>query len=324
MRNIMLTLVALAFMLGAVNTGNTADWDLAAAYADSLFHTKNIKLFAEDVKKASNGSLNIKVHPGGALIKKNKDNRNAVRSNQIQAAEFLGAWLSNEEQIWAVDTLPFTATSYEAAMKLWKSSKPAIEKALDKQGLKLLFAVPWPPQGLYSVKEIKSIDNLKGMKFRTYSPFTSRFAMLAGAAGTEIQPPLATAFQTGRVEAMITSSSFGVANKAWDYLEYFYDVQAWLPKNFIVVSKRALAKLDDATQKVVLEAAANAETRGWQMSADSNSAAKKALADNNMKVVAPSPGLVDGFKTIGKTMGDEWAEKAGSAGKAILDSYTSM
>ncbi|MDJ0624518.1 MAG: TRAP transporter substrate-binding protein [Desulfocapsaceae bacterium] len=311
-------------MLGAVKTGNTADWDLAAAYADSLFHTKNIKLFAEDVKKASNGSLNIKVHPGGALIKKNKDNRNAVRSNQIQAAEFLGAWLSNEEQIWAVDTLPFTATSYEAAMKLWQASKPAIEKALDKQGLKLLFAVPWPPQGLYSVKEIKSIDNLKGMKFRTYSPFTSRFAMLAGAAGTEIQPPLATAFQTGRVEAMITSSSFGVANKAWDYLEYFYDVQAWLPKNFIVVSKRALAKLDDATQKVVLEAAATAETRGWQMSADSNSAAKKALADNNMQVVAPSPELVDGFKTIGKTMGDEWAEKAGSAGKAILDSYTSM
>ncbi len=311
-------------MLGAVKTGNTADWDLAAAYADSLFHTKNIKLFAEDVKKASNGSLNIKVHPGGALIKKNKDNRNAVRSNQIQAAEFLGAWLSNEEQIWAVDTLPFTATSYEAAMKLWQASKPAIEKALDKQGLKLLFAVPWPPQGLYSVKEIKSIDNLKGMKFRTYSPFTSRFAMLAGAAGTEIQPPLATAFQTGRVEAMITSSSFGVANKAWDYLEYFYDVQAWLPKNFIVVSKRALAKLDDATQKVVLEAAANAENRGWQMSADSNNAAKKALADNNMKVVAPSLELVDGFKTIGKTMGDEWAEKAGSAGKAILDSYTSM
>ncbi len=324
MRNMMMTLVALAFMLGAVNTGHSADWDLAAAYADSLFHTKNIRLFAEDVKKATNGSLNIKVHPGGALIKKNKDNRNAVRSNQIQAGEFLGAWLSNEEQIWAVDTLPFTATSYEAAEKLWQASKPAIEKALDKQGLQLLFAVPWPPQGLYSVKEIKTVDNLKGMKFRTYSPFTSRFAMLAGAAGTEIQPPLATAFQTGRVEAMITSSSFGVANKAWDYLGYFYDVQAWLPKNFIVVSKRALATLDETTQKALLDAAAKAETRGWQMSNDSNSAAKKALAENKMQVLTPSPELVEGFKSIGNTMSEEWAKKAGSAGKTILESYKSM
>lgn len=316
-----LALVALAVSA----TGAQAEkWNLAAAYSDGLFHTKNIRQFADDVKSMTGGGLDITVHPGGALIKKNKDNRNAVRSGQIPAGEFLGAWFSNEDPVWAIDTLPFTATSYAAAGKLWKASKPAIEKMLDKNKLKLLFAVPWPPQALYSVKPLNTMADLKGLKFRTYSPFTSRIAQLAGTAGTEIQPPLATAFQTGRVQAMITSSSFGASNKAWDYLGHFYDTQAWLPKNFTVVSKKAWAALDAKTQKAVTEAAAKAEARGWKMSAESDDGAKALLAKNGMKVAAPGPELEAGFKKIGATMGGEWAAKAGAGGTAVLDAYRKM
>ena len=199
--------LALAAIAVTATSVQAEKWNFAAAYSAGLFHTKNIQQFAADVKTMTSGGLDITVHPGGALIKKNKDNRNAVRSGQIQAGEFLGAWFSNEDPVWAIDTLPFTATSYGAAGKLWKASKPAIEKILDKNKLKLLFAVPWPPQALYSVKALDTMADLKGIKFRTYSPFTSRIAQLAGAAGTEIQPPLATAFQTGRVQAMIGATA---------------------------------------------------------------------------------------------------------------------
>lgn len=315
-------LLAAAVLVGSTIAAQAEKWDLAAAYSAGLFHTKNLVAFADDVREATGGKLDITVHPGGALIKKNKDNRNAVRSGQIPAGEFLGAWYSNENPIWAIDTIPFIATSYDAARKLSDASKGAIEKILDAQGLKLLYSVPWPPQALYSVKALNSMDDLKGLKFRTYSPFTSRIAQLAGAAGTEIQPPLATAFQTGRVEAMITSSSFGASNKAWDYLGYFYDTQAWLPKNFIVVSKKAWAGLDADTQKALMDAAAKAEARGWKMSEDGNSSAKKQLAENGMKVAAPGAALADGFKKIGKTMSEEWAKKAGAEGKAVLDAFS--
>lgn len=315
-------LLAAAVLAGSTIAAQAEKWDLAAAYSAGLFHTKNLVTFADDVRAATGGKLDITVHPGGALIKKNKDNRNAVRSGQIPAGEFLGAWYSNENPIWAIDTIPFIATSYDAARKLSDASKGAIEKILDAQGLKLLYSVPWPPQALYSVKALNSMDDLKGLKFRTYSPFTSRIAQLAGAAGTEIQPPLATAFQTGRVEAMITSSSFGASNKAWDYLGFFYDTQAWLPKNFIVVSKKAWAALDANTQKALMDAAAKAEARGWKMSEDGNSSAKKQLAENGMKVAAPGDALADGFKKIGKTMSDEWADKAGAEGKAVLDAFS--
>ena len=315
------TLLAIGALLAAAMPASAEKWDLAAAYSPAIFHTKNLEQFAKDVGTATGGKIQITVHAGGALIKKNKDNRNAVRSGQIPIGEFLGAWFSNEDPLWAVDTLPFIASSYDAADKLWKASRPAIEAALAKQGLKLLFAVPWPPQALYSVKALASMDDLKGLKFRTYSPFTSRIAALAGAAGTEIQPPLATAFQTGRVEAMITSSSFGAGNKAWDYLGFFYDTQAWLPKNFTIISKRAWDKLDQASKDALVKAAAAAETRGWKMSADSNDAAKKQLAANGMKVAAPSAGLAAGFKAIGDKMGKEWAAKAGETGRKILDAF---
>jgi TRAP-type C4-dicarboxylate transport system substrate-binding protein len=314
-------LLASAVLLGSSFMAKAEKWDLAAAYAAGLFHTKNLVMFADDVRNSTSGKLDITVHPGGTLIKKNKDNRNAVRSGQIPAAEFLGAWYSNENPLWAIDTIPFIATSYEAARKLSDVSRGAIDKVLNAQGLKLLYSVPWPPQALYSVKPLEEMDDLKGLKFRTYSPFTSRIAQLAGAAGTEIQPPLATAFQTGRVEAMITSSSFGASNKAWDYLGYFYDTQAWLPKNFVVVSKKAWASLDANTQSKLMDAAAKAEARGWKMSEDSNSSAKKQLAEKGMKVAPPGDELAAGFKDIGKTMSDEWAEKAGADGKAVLEAF---
>lgn len=315
------SLLASAVLVGSTVMAHAEKWDLAAAYAAGLFHTKNLVTFADDVREATGGKVDITVHAGGALIKKNKDNRNAVRSGQIPAGEFLGAWYSNESPIWAVDTIPFIASSYEASRKLSDASKGAVEKVLDAQGLKLLYSVPWPPQALYSVKPLNTMDDLKGLKFRTYSPFTSRIAQLAGAAGTEIQPPLATAFQTGRIEAMITSSSFGASNKAWDYLKNFYDTQAWLPKNFVIVSKKAWAGLDADTQKAVMDAATKAEARGWKMSEENNDTAKKQLADNGMSVTNPSEALASGFKEIGKTMSDEWAKDAGADGKAILEAF---
>lgn len=319
--NLIKAFLAVAALVATTALAHAEKWDLAAGYSATIFHTKNLQQFADDVREATGGELDITVHPGGALIKKNTDNRNAVRSGQVPMAEFLGSWYSNENPIWAIDTIPFIATGYDDARRLAEASREEVEKLLDSQGLKLLFSVPWPPQALYSVKPLKTMDDLKGLKFRTYSPFTSRIAQLAGAAGTEIQPPLATAFQTGRVEAMITSSSFGANNKAWDYLKYFYDTQAWLPKDFTVVSKRAWDSLDAETQKKLLEASKKAEERGWRMSEESNDAAKKELAKNGMQVEAPGAPLVEGFRGIGKTMSGEWAKQAGPEGEAILTRF---
>lgn len=296
-------------------------WDMPTPYPDATFHTVNIHEFAKDVADKTGGALEIKVHSAGSLFKHPEISK-AVRSGQVPAGEFFLSLLNNDNPAFGVDSLPFLATSYDDAAKLWAAQKPVIDGLLDKQGLMALYAVPWPPQGLYTTKEIKTVDDLKGLKFRTYNSTLEQFAALAGAAPTQVEvPDIPQAFTTGRVEAMITSPSTGANSKAWDFLSHYTDIQAWLPKNIVVVNKRSFRRLDDATQAAVLEAAAAAEARGWEMSRAETAAKVAVLKENGITVIEPSAELMDGLKAIGAQMLEGWTENAGAEGEALLKAY---
>mgnify|MGYP000297563114 CR=1 FL=1 len=296
-------------------------WDMPTPYPDATFHTANIHEFAKDVADKTGGALEIKVHSAGSLFKHPEISK-AVRSGQVPIGEFFLSLLNNDNPAFGADSLPFLATSYGDAEKLWTAQKDTIDALLDKQGLMALYAVPWPPQGLYTTKEIKTVDDLKGMKFRTYNATLEQFATLAGAAPTQVEvPDIPQAFTTGRVEAMITSPSTGANSKAWDFLSHYTDIQAWLPKNIVVVNKRSFRHLDDATQKAVLEAAAAAEARGWEMSKAETAAKVAILKENGITVVEPSAELMAGLKAIGAQMLDDWKVSAGAEGETLLNAY---
>lgn len=298
-----------------------ATWDMPTPYGETNFHTVNIKQFADDVKAATGGKLEIKVHSGGSLIK-HPEIKNAVRGGQVPIGEFLLSRLANENPVFEVDSVPFLAADYDAAKKLWAASRGPVEAELEKQGLMVLFAVPWPPQGVYAKKPLKTVDDLKGVKFRAYNTATERLAQLAGAVPTQVEvPDIPQAFATGRVEAMITSPSTGANTKAWDFVSHFYHTQAWLPKNVVVVNKKMFDGLDEAAQKAVLTAAKAAEERGWKASMAETAEKIKILKDNGMQVADPSPELKAGLTDIGKAMTDEWAKKARDDGAAILEKY---
>ncbi|MEQ9245767.1 MAG: TRAP transporter substrate-binding protein [Nitratireductor sp.] len=296
-------------------------WDMPVPYGDTNFHTQNIVQFAEDVKSATDGGLEITVHSNGSLFK-HPDIKNAVRQGLAQIGEILGSRLSNEDPIYEVDSIPFLATSYDDAKKLYDASKDQLAAKLQEQGLQLLFSVPWPPQGIYTQKEISSVDDLKGLKMRAYNAATERLAQLAGSLPTQVEvPDLPTAFATGRVEAMITSPSTGANSKVWDFLSHYSDAQAWLPRNMVFVNKAAFDALPEDQQAAVLEAAATAETRGWEASVKETMEKTQVLKDNGITVTAPSAELKEGLAAIGAEMSAEWAEKAGDEGKAILEAY---
>lgn len=296
-------------------------WEMPTPYPDATFHTQNIMQFADDVAKATNGGLTINVHSAGSLIKHPEISR-AVRSGQVQIGEFFLSLQSNDNPAFGADALPFLATSYEDAARLWAAQRPAIEGLLDEQGIMVLYSVPWPPQGLYTTKEINTVNDLAGLKMRTYNATLESFAALSGAAPTQVEvPDIPQAFSTGRVEAMITSPSTGVTSQAWDYVKYYTDIQAWIPKNIVVVNKDAFARLDDATQAAVLEAAARAEARGWEMSRAETETQTAALAENGITVVQPSEDLMNGLRAIGSTMLEEWKASAGDVGTMMLDTY---
>jgi TRAP-type transport system periplasmic protein len=296
-------------------------WDLPAAYPASNFHTENLMQFASDVDKATGGKLKITVHANASLFKAPEIKR-AVQQGQAQLGEILLVNFQNEWQLFGADGIPFLADSYESAMKLYQAQKPLLEKKLNEQGMSLLYAVAWPPQGIYVKKPINSAADLKGVKWRAYSPATARIAELVGAQPVTVQvAELSQAMATGVIESYMSSGSTGYDTKTYEYIKYFYDTQAWLPKNAVIVNKAALDALDGPGKQALLKASADAESRGWAASRKANTETLEKLKANGMSIVPPSPQLKADMKKVGDVMLKEWLEKAGPEGKTLVDNF---
>ncbi|GAC1606758.1 MAG: TRAP transporter substrate-binding protein [Ramlibacter sp.] len=314
-----------ALLAAALAFGGTAlaqtKWDLPAAYAATNFHTINLERFASDVDKATGGKLKIQVHANASLFKADQIKR-AVQQGQAQIGEILLVNYQNEWQIFGADGLPFLADSYDEAMKLYKAQKPLLDRKLAEQGMFLLYSVAWPPQGIYSKKPLNSAADMKGLKWRAYSPATSRIAELVGAQPVTVQAAeLSQALATGVVDSYMSSGSTGYDSKTYEHIKNWYDTQAWLPKNAVLVNRAAFNALDKASQDALLKAGAEAETRGWAASRAENDRTLGLLKQNGMSIIAPSPQLKSDMQKVGDSMLKEWLEKAGPEGRTLVDAY---
>ena len=318
MNRIYVTVAALA--LAGSSYGQTK-WDMPTPYSDGEFHTRNVKTFVEDAQKGSGGKLEIVVHSNGSLIK-HPDILRAVSTGQVNIAEFLLGQFGNEDPVFAADNVPFVAPGYDNALKFYQAQKPVLEKKLQGRGMKLLYAVSWPGQGIYTKDPVKSASDFKGLKMRTYSPLTSRLAELLGASPTIAQvPDVPQMFATGAMHAMVTSSATGTSTKAWEFVKNYYKTNAWNPKNVVVVNERAFARLPKNQQDGIVKAAAAAEPRGWEMSRQRERDADELLAKNGVSVSEPSPQLKSALGKIGEQMAAEWEKSAGADGQEILKRY---
>lgn len=299
-------------------------WDLPAAYPASNFHSENLAQFANDVDKASGGKLKITVHPNASLFKAPEIKR-AVQGGQAQIGEILLVNFQNEWQIFGADGIPFLADSYDDAAKLWRVQKPLLDKKLGEQGMMVLYAVAWPPQGIYSKKPINSANDMKGLKWRAYSPATARIAELVGAQPVTVQAAeLSQAMATGVVDSYMSSGSTGFDSKTYEHIKNWYDTQAWLPKNAVIVNRAAFNALDKPTQDALMKAAADAEARGWAMSKKTNTEVLEKLKAHGMQIHQPSAQLKADMKKVGDQMLKEWLDKAGPEGQQLVDAYRKM
>jgi len=312
-------ILAATLSISAASIATAETWDMPTPYGDSTFHTQNIAQFAQDVATATNGELTITVHSGGSLFP-HSEIKNVVRAGQVQIGEFFLSTLENEDSAYGLDSQPFLATSYADAAALWAAQQPVITELLDAQGLMPLFSVPWPAQGLYTNGEIASVDDLSGLRFRSYNAALEEFAILVNASPVQVEAAdIPQAFATGQIEAMITSPSTGANSTAWDFVTHYTPIDAWVPKNIVVVNKRAFTRLPENVQAAVIEAAATAQTRGWEMSAAEAEAKTAVMQENGMIIVAPSAELTTGLQEIGAQMLETWRADASAPALAILD-----
>ncbi len=299
-------------------------WDLPSAYPANNFHTENLQQFASDVDKASGGKLRIQLHPNASLFKAPEIKR-AVQGGQAQAGEILLVNFENEDPLYGIDGVPFLATSYADAMKLYKASKKALDAKLEKQGMMLLYTVPWPPQGIYTNRTLNGVADMKGLKWRAYSPATSKIAELVGAQPVTVQAAeVSQALATGVIDSYMSSGATGYDSKTYETIKNWYDTQAWLPKNAVIVNRKAFEALDKPTQQAVLKAAAAAETRGWKLSEEKNGWYLDQLKAKGMKILKPSEELTADLRRVGNHMLADWQKKAGEEGKKVIEAYRAL
>ena len=313
--------LAISLMLMAAPAFAQIKWTLPSAYPADNFHSQNLEAFAKDLAEATGGKLSIKVYPNASLLPVSVIKR-AVQMGRMQIGETLISLHDNEDPIFGIDVVPFLATSYDEARKLWEASKPLVERKLAEQGLMPLFAVPWPPQGIFASKEINEIADMNGLSWRVYNASTQRIAQIVGAYPITIQAAdLKQALATGLINAFMTSGATGYDVKAWESMGYFYDTQAWIPKNVTIVNRAAFGQLDKSTQETMLKVAAAAEARGWWRSQDKTKWYTEQLAAHGMKVLPPSQALKTELQQIGEHLTGEWLMRAGDDGQAVIEAY---
>jgi TRAP-type transport system periplasmic protein len=298
-----------------------AKWDLATAYADSEFQTKNVRQFADEVKKASGGKIDITVHSAQSLIK-NPEIKRSIQTGLVPAGEFFMSNLGPENPLYEVDAIPFFASGYPEARALWEVSRAPITALFANQGLRMMYSVPWPSQAFFTKEPVKSLADVKGKKMRTYNAQTARLGQLMGVIPTTVQATeIPQAFSTGIIDLMFTSGPTGVTTRAWEYTKYFYDTGAWVPKNVVIVNESAFRKLPADVQKAFIASAAVAEKRGWEWSQEQNDETPKILAKNGIKLDPITPQFKAELRKIGDTMLNDWLEKAKDDGKKVVAEY---
>jgi len=302
-------------------TAQAEKWDMPMAYSATNFHSATGAEFAKCVTLGTGGDIEIVTHPSGSLFK-GADIKRAVQTGQAPIGERLLSGHQNENVIFGYDSIPFLATSFEDSAKLWKAARPTIAKILDEQNLVLLYAVPWPPQGLYFKKEINSVADMKGIKFRSYNTATARLAELSGMLPVQIEAAeISQAFATGVAESMISSGSTGYDRKVWESLTHFYEVDAWLPRNYVMANKDVWNEIDEAHQNVIKGCASLAEYAGDWRAVEYTQFTLNGLKAGGMTVGPAGEQLTSDLQKIGETMTAEWLEEAGPDGKAIIDAY---
>ncbi|MFQ3623560.1 MAG: TRAP transporter substrate-binding protein [Acetobacteraceae bacterium] len=312
----------LAALGSAPAHAQTRRWQMATPYPDGNFHTVNIRAFLKEVEDGSGGRLAVTLHSNASLLRMPEIKR-GVQTGQVQMGEILLSAYANEDPMFEVDGIPMLVTNFTQARVLAGLQRPFVQARFERQGLTLLYMVPWPQSGFFTNVPVTSVEVLRGTRFRTFNAATQRFAQLVGATPTTVQvPEIPQAFATGVVNAMVTSAATGVDSQAWDFVRHFTPVGFTRTKNAVFCSTRALQQLPADLQALIRNAAERAEQRGWDAAQEQERSRQDELARRGMTVTdPPPPQLMGDLARVGETMVTEWLAKAGEDGRRLIEAY---
>jgi TRAP-type C4-dicarboxylate transport system substrate-binding protein len=316
----MLKKLSAVFAAVSIITASAVTVKMNCVYGGDNFHTRGAEIFAKLVEKYSDGNIEIKVFPGNVLVKGNP--LKAVQRGSVVMSDMLLPFVSGNDKVFEMSALPFFVKSYEDAYKLYKLAKPVYEKELLLKNQKLLYAVSWPPSGLYTEWEIKNLKDFKGVKARTYDKNSAVFIKAAGGSAVALSwAEVYPALKAGLVNAVLTSSVSGKDGNFWNVLKYFTQINYAYPLQAVTVNLKFWRSLTPEERQIILKAAKEVESLQWKISKEENEKALRTLQAHDMTVEKASPRLIKELDDIADKMLKNYLKNAPEKVKKIIKEY---
>ena len=296
-------------------------WQAASGFAEGNFQTRNLRQFLAELREATGGALDVQLHANGSLLPQPQIKR-GVQQGQVQIGEILLTAYANEDPLFDLDQVPGVVTSMADARRLMAVRQPMIAERLRRQGIELLYLAPWPFVGIASQAPLPTPEAFRGLRLRTYSAISNRFAALMGATGVLIPAPeVPQAFATGMVQAQLTTAPVAADTAAWDTTRVFTLLNLATSNNAVMVNARALAALPPAQQEAMRAAARRAAERGWALAEEAHVSAVARMRERGMQVLEPTPELLAGLREPSRQLTEDWLQRAGEDGQRLLAAF---
>ncbi len=327
-----LAAAAVAVLLSLGNAvfaqSESLSWTMPTPHAPNTFLVENAQRFAGDLEAASGGRIRIEVQSGGRLYTHEAIAR-AVREGEVPMGEFMLSGLASQDPLLGADTVPFLASGYRKAERLWQASRATIEHSLEKRNLVLLYAVPVSPPLLFTRVPLDGDTALHGLELRVPSDgakveLASLLAVSRHLGAVPVPTgtwSLPAAFEEGRLEAMFLPPDQALGLGVQRFAPYVYRVHLWLSKSAVVLNRGAFEALEPALRDALLEAARGAEERGWRLS---RREAERQHARMEERGFFPTKAPVRLWADIAETRRKstvEWTERTGEEGVGVIQAF---
>ncbi|MFO7931007.1 MAG: TRAP transporter substrate-binding protein [Thermodesulfobacteriota bacterium] len=311
----------LGFFFAPQVSAQSMKMDLNAIYPASNFHTKGAVKFGELVEEYTDGDIKITVHSGGSLGFEGEELLKAVSDASVPMSDILMGVVSGSEEIFGLSTYPRIVTSYEEARELYEAALPYYEDACEKWNQKLLYAAPWPPSGLFTKERVDSIEDIDGLKTRTYDKNGAKFLRKAGGSPQSMPwGEVYSALNTGLIDSVLTSATSGKDGKFWEVLDHFTNINFAYPLNMVTINLDYWNSMSEDQQKAVLRAARETQKAQWEASRQSNRESLEAIEENGIQITEVSDEFGEELDEIAEEIFQEFKSDAGEETKKALES----
>lgn len=322
MKRIVLLVAAMALIAAPAMSADVMKMDLNAIYGASSVHTQGAMKFAELAKKYSNGSVEITVHSGGSLGFKGPELLKVVKDGQVPMSDILMGVVAGSAHVFGVSSLPRLVSDYYEARKLYEDCKPFYEAAAQKWNQKILYAAPWPPSGLVTQKPIKSVDDIQGIKARTYDKNGAEFLRALGAAPVSLPwGEVYSSLRTGMIDSVLTSAESAKNGKFWEVLKHFTKIDYAYPLNMVTINLDYWNALSKEQQEALTRAADETEAEQWKNSSKLNADGITVIAENGITVAEADPELSEAMNKAARLIIDEFMKEMKPDEAKILSKY---